>query len=81
MAEYRYQVHLSTMNYVAKIVMKYKLDMEIVIVVKERITNNANPNLLKEITMMELTKGPRGQEFSLSLFFASCIENRRIEIS
>lgn len=42
---------------------------------------NTNPNLLKEITMMELTKRPRAQEFLLSLFFASCIENRRIEIS
>lgn len=41
---------------------------------------NTNPNLLKEITMMELTKRPRAQEFLLSLFFASCIENRCIEI-
>lgn len=41
---------------------------------------NANPNLLKEITMMDLAKRPRAQEFLLSLFLASCIENRRIEI-
>lgn len=41
---------------------------------------NMNPVLLKEITMMELTKRPRAQEFLLSLFFASCIEDRCIEI-